>query len=268
MAKPSSSLALAGLSLVLLARPAAAQSAEGAPAPAPSPRAAVLSAAEARAVAWYGTPYVAEAEAPHGAGAVVDGVDLTPDGSRGVTRRFQLFDRLIVTAPAGRQGAVGDSLLLVRRGPVLGTGQVLLPTGIAVVDGIAGSLRTARLVRVYDVVAAEQAVLPLPALPPVDSTLRSSGGRETSIVWIDGGAELPSLQRTVVLAGGAGTSLREGDRLEVVGDGRRIAGGPMLPGTRAAVLRVVRVTPQGASARLESQAQPVVSIGMAARTLP
>jgi len=123
-------------------------------------------------------------------------------------------------------------------------------------------------VRVYDVVAAEQAVLPLPALPAVDSTVRSAGGRETSIVWIDGGAELPSLQRVVVLAGGAATSLREGDRLEVVGDGRRIAGGPVLPGTRAAVVRVVRVTAQGASARIESQTQPVVSIGMAARTLP
>ena len=110
--------------------------------------------------------------------------------------------------------------------------------------------------------------MPLAPLPPVDSAATSPGGRESSIVWIDGGAELPSLQRIVVLAGGAATRLREGDRLEVVGDGRRIAGGPVLPGTRAAVVRVVRVTPQGASARIESQQQPVVSIGMAARELP
>jgi len=278
MSNRSRPQAALGLTLVLLATPLAAQTSEGAsPAPAAAPatspagvRAAGVRAAAdltPRLVAWYGTPYVAEHEAPHGAGAVVDGVDLPPEGARSVTRRFQLFDRLILTPPAGAAGAVGDSLLLVRRGPSLGAGQVVLPTGIAVIDGVAGSLRTARLVRVYDVVMAEQGVLPLPAVPAVDSAARG-GRREATVAWIAGGAELPTLQDVVVLAGGQAAGLHEGDRLELIGDGRRIAGGPFLPGTRAATVRVVRVTPWGASARIESQLQPAITVGMGARELP
>jgi hypothetical protein len=274
---PNRSRTLAALvapTLMLLARPVAAQAIEGAApaAPTAAPVAPVARRAVAdltpRLVAWYGTPYVAEREAPHGAGKVVDGVDLAPKGARSATRRFQLFDRVILTPPAGTRAEVGDSLVLVRRGPALGGGQMLLPTGIAVVDGIAGGLRTARLIRVYDVVAAEQAVLPLPAVPAVDSTSRSSEVRQATVAWIAGDAELPTLQQTVVLAGGAAATLREGDRFELVGDGRRIAGGPTLPGTRAAVVRVVRVTPWGASARIESQQQPAITVGMAARELP
>jgi hypothetical protein len=42
----------------------------------------------------------------------------------------------------------------------------------------------------------------------------------------------------------------------------------VLPGTRAATVRVIRVTPQGASARIESQQQPAITVGMTARSLP
>jgi hypothetical protein len=217
-------------------------------------------------VAWHGTPFVAEEGAPHGAGAVVDGVDLAPAGARATARRFQLMDRLFVTAPTGRTPAVGDSLLLVRRGPALGAGQVLLPTGIAVVDGAAGGFLTARLAQVYDVVESGHAVLPLPPTPPLDTTRHETAAqRPTRVAWIAGAAELPTLQSVVVLATSARDGVRTGDRFELVGDGRRIPGGPMLPGTRAAVVQVVRVTEWGVSARVVSHEQPAIAIGMTAR---
>lgn len=232
--------------------------------PAPRPATAV---ADARVVRWYGVPFLAEAGAPRGAGAVVDGVDLPPGGARAATRRLQYLDRIILTAPAGRAVSVGDSLLLVRRGPGLGAAQVLMPTGIAVVDGLAGGLVTARLSRVYDVVQAGHAVLPLPPMPPLDAPASATTGRDTRVVWIAGDAELPSLQSVVVLGVGMRDGVREGDRYELVGDGRRISGGAVLPGTRAAVVRVIRVTEHGASATIESQQQPAIARGMLARPL-
>ncbi|MBV9880930.1 MAG: hypothetical protein JO180_10570 [Gemmatirosa sp.] len=219
-----------------------------------------------RPISWFGTPYAAEPEAPRGAGTLIDGLDLAPEGARATTRRFQLFDRLVLTLPRDVRPAVGTAVLLVRRGPSLGGAQVLLPTGLAVIDGQQEGFVTARLDRVFDVVEAGHAVVALPA-PPSDVPSGHVAPGETRVAWVAGSAELPTVKSIVVLAATARDGVREGDRYELVGDGRRIPGGPFLPGTRAAVVRVVRVTDHGASAIVESQQQPAIAAGMLARPL-
>jgi hypothetical protein len=216
---------------------------------------------------WLTMPFVAAPGSPHGAGSVVAGVDVGPSGSRTAQRRFQRYDRIVLTLPSDVAATPGNAVLLVRRGPDLRGGQVLLPTGVATIERQEGGLVTARLTRVFDMVEGGQAVVALPA-EPATGTASDAAPLESRIAWIAGSAELPTLYSAVVLAAGAREGVREGDRFELVADGHALGENATLPETRAAVARVIRVTEFGSTALIVSQQQPAVAAGMRVRRLP
>ena len=125
---------------------------------------------------------------------------------------------------------------------------------------------TARLTRVFDMVEGGQAVIPLPAEPTPGSGSDATA-LESRIAWIAGSAELPTLYSAIVIAAGAREGVREGDRFELVTDGRSLGRDTTLPETRAAVARVIRVTEYGSTALIVSQQQPAVVAGMRVRRL-
>jgi hypothetical protein len=226
-----------------------------------------LAADTLRSGEWLTMPFVAAPGSPHGAGSVVAGVDVGPSGARTATRRFQRYDRIVLTLPSDVAATPGNAVLLVRRGPDLRGGQVLLPTGVATIERQEGGLVTARLTRVFDMVEGGQAVVALPA-EPATGTASDATPLESRIAWIAGSAELPTLYSAVVLAAGAREGVREGDRFELVADGHALGENAVLPETRAAVARVIRVTEYGATALIVSQQQPAVTAGMRVRRLP
>jgi hypothetical protein len=215
---------------------------------------------------WFTVPFVAAPGAPRGSGKVVAGIDVGPKGAHDAERRFQRYDRLVLTLPSDVAATVGNVVLLVRRGPDLRGGQVLLPTGIAVIDGVQNGMTTARLTRVFDDVQGGQAVVALPAEPAM-ATSGAATPLESRIAWISGSAELPTLYGAFVIAAGAREGVREGDRFEVVAEGRRLDAETRLPETRSAIARVIRVTEYGATALIVSQEQPAVAAGMRVRRL-
>jgi hypothetical protein len=237
--------------------------------PLTEPPPAAVASDTARRSEWYTVPFVDAPGAPRRAGKVVDGVDVGPSDSRTAVRRFQRFDRVVITLPADAAPTPGNTVLLVRRGPDLRGGQVLLPTGMAVVEAESHGLVTARLTRVFDVVQAGQSVIALPdaTAPTTAPATAVSTPLESHVVWIAGSAELPTLYGALVLAAGSRDGVREGDRFELVTDARRLSPGTSIPGTRAAIARVVRVTEFGSTALVVSQEQPAVRAGMLVRRL-
>lgn len=218
-----------------------------------------------RTSGWFAVPYVATPGAPRGAGHVVAGSDIGPQSSRAATRRFQRYDGLVLTLPADVAPVAGNAVLLVRRGPDLRDGQVLMPTGIAVIESDHAGLARARLTHVFDVVEAGQAVVALPS--PAATEAGASVPLESRIAWVAGSPELPTLYSAVVLAAGAREGVREGDRFELVAEPAPLGEQARLPEVRAAVVRVVRVTEFGATAVIVSQQQPAVNAGMRVRRI-
>lgn len=251
-------------SFALAPSPAApVRPATAAPAAAPAARA---DSAPARPYEALAAPYVGPRNALRGAGVIVDGADIPSAGSRGVARRLQLLDRIVLSLPAGARTERGTTYLVATPGPKVGNGEVVVPRGVAILDGGGNeSLRTARLVKLFGLVEAGLPVIPLAA----DAVAAGeSTPRVTHVVWIPGAAELPTLQAYVLLGRGARDGVRVGDRFELVADGRRTPDGVPLPVVRAGVVRVVRVTDDASTAVVVHHDQPAIAPGVEARPLP
>ena len=231
-----------------------------------APSAARADSAPARPYEALAAPYVGPRNALRGAGVIVDGADIPSAGSRGVARRLQLLDRIVLSLPAGARTERGATYLVATSGPKVGEGEVVVPRGVAILDGGGNeALRTARLVKLFGVVEAGLPVIPLAAdAVPVGETTP----RVTHVVWIPGAAELPTLQAYVLLGRGARDGVRVGDRFELVADGRRTPDGVPLPVVRAGLVRVVRVTDDASTAVVVHHDQPAIAPGVEARPLP
>jgi hypothetical protein len=211
-------------------------------------------------------PYVGPRGALRGAGVVVDGADIPARGVRGTPRRLQLLDRIVLSLPAGARTDRGAVYVIATAGPAVGDGEVVVPRGIAILDGGGTeTLRTARLTRMFGLVEAGLPVIPVAAdAEPAGA----DAPRVTQVVWVPGDAQLPTLQAYVLLGRGGRDGVRVGDRFELVDDGRRTPEGASLPTVRVGVVRVVRVTTDAATAIVEHHDQPAIAPGIEARPLP
>lgn len=248
-----------------------------APAPAPTPVAPPPAAPRAgwpaldtasRLLVHISMPYVGERGELAGAGTVVDDADLAARTGATARRRFGVRDRVVVTLPRGdaMDAALGQSVVLVRRGPDVGGRPVIVPTAIARVDGVSGDFVTARLDYLFDGVETGQQVLSAHDLGFRASAGTHASTRLTRVEWIAGSAELPTVGSVVILGSGAADQVGPDDRFELLGPDRRIGNG-VLRGTRVAVVRVMRVTEHTSTAIVVSQEQPAIHVGMTARPI-
>ncbi len=218
-----------------------------------------------RRLARAAMPFVTSAATLAAAGTLLDADEASRVEPSPVGRRFQLEDVVLVTAPRGYVEGT-RRLLLVRPGPTLRGEPVLVPTALLAVDGAAADLLSARIVRLFDAAEVGQRVLtePAGAPPPLESR---AAPLDTRVVWVRGNAELPTVGSVVLLDAGTAHGVREDDVFELLGPARRVAGRDV-PGVRVGVVKVLRLSTNGAAAVVLSQAQPGIETGMHARRLP
>ena len=182
--------------------------------------------------------------------------------------RLSPQDRAYVTLPRDVGAARGERYLAYELGPTVQQGQIIVPTGILVVEQPSTDEATlVRIERMFGVVKIgnrfiplERIQLPTDARPaPVDLGVRSR------VIWISSHAVLPSLQHYLLIDASRRDGVSLGDQFTVVRERVDLYDGIRLPEQPIALAQVVRVTERGATVMIVDQAQPKIREGMEAR---
>jgi LysM repeat protein len=244
-----------------MARPRRAEM-EDAPAPARVPMGDVLRA-----------PYFDGSRGPRGAGRVLVGYEIPGIDKPNATANFQLYDKVLMTPPAGSVAAERERFMAYTLGDyVENVGMVVIPTALLQVvraprDGDAaivqvlqlyGQLNSDQLVVPVDTAGAGANQVPLPVASGATAKVRYIHRDKTV---------LPSLSYYVLFDLSAQDGLKIGDEIELFRPRMedRSDVGPAVPEIPIARGQVVRVTPYGATARITSQEQPAIRIGESVR---
>jgi hypothetical protein len=215
---------------------------------------------------YYAAPWVERLGGPANAGVIVGTGDVPGIPLTEAERPLQSHERVFVTLPAGMSAAAGTRYVAARPGPLLeGLGQVMVPTGIVVVERAQpGQAAEARVVARFEPVQiGDQLVTMDPSPTGAGRPAAVTDGAETVVLWMKSEPVLPSLQSYVVVAAAPG--MRSGDQISLYRPRRMSPFGVVLPETEIAVAQIVRVTPQGATALLVDQAYGGIEQGTHAR---
>ena len=177
-------------------------------------------------------------------------------------------DRAYVTLPRDVGATRGERYLAYSLGPSIEQGQIIVPTGILVVEQ--PSTDEATLVRIERMfgevkigdrfIPLERIQLPTDARPaPVDLGVRSR------VIWIASQSMLPLLQHYLLIDASRRDGVSLGDQFTVVRGRVDLHSGIRLPEQPIALAQVVRVTERGATVMIVDQVQPKIREGMEAR---
>lgn len=216
-------------------------------------------------------PYVDREGGPLGYGRIIKSADLTGVAESSERYRFQAYDKVLISPPAGYVGPEGERYLAVRLGPMVeNQGQIVIPTGVVEVFRAAGSSTgaIAKIVRAFNEISTTDRLIPLDTAG-VGTTVRPvkvADGPSARIKWIYGEPVLPSMQNFVVLDVGSRNGVRMGDEFIIYKPSPKPEEGqPRDRETLIAKAQVVRSTPYGATAVIIGQEQPAIKEGMNAR---
>jgi hypothetical protein len=174
-------------------------------------------------------------------------------------QRMQQSDLVQVRVPAGADSSPGTQFVAVAAGPELGRGaRLAIPTAVLTIEPAPDGRTLARVTRVYGVVEQGQALLAHEEAPDAPAP-QAASPIEATVRWITDAPLLPSLQAYLVLASEALGEMATGDRFQLLADEPE--------GARVATVRVVRVTPAGATAIVTAQQQPGIRVGLRARRI-
>lgn len=174
------------------------------------------------------------------------------------TQRMQQRDLVEISVP-GDVPPPGTRFVSATSAADLGRGaRLVIPTGILTVEEPRNGRTVARVTRLFGVIEQGHALLPFVDAPEaaVDAVVDPL---ETRVRWITQNALLPSLQSYLVLAPTETGTMAVGDRFELVSSSATQS--------RVALVRVVRVGPEGATAIITQQEQPSVRAGLVARRI-
>ena len=177
-------------------------------------------------------------------------------------------DRAYVTLPRDVGAARGERYLAYELGPPIEQGQIIVPTGILVVEQ--PSTDEATLVRIERMfgevkignrfIPLERIQLPTDARPaPVDLGVRSK------VIWIASQSILPSVQHYLLIDASRKDGVSLGDQFTVIRGRVDLHSGIRLPEQPVALAQVVRVTERGATVMIVDHVQPKIREGMEAR---
>lgn len=216
-------------------------------------------------------PWVDRDGGPRGTGVVVRSTDMPASAAFSESNRYGFQERLYILPPEAGAIASGDRYLTYRPGPeISGVGQVMIPTGIIVVEEAHQGERTAsvaRVVQMFDVVKQGDRVMPLEPfdVEPGRYVGAADPGITGRVVWMPGEPVLASIQQYLVLDASSRDGVQLGDQLTLVRPGVEIDGGVRLPEQEIAIAQVVRVTEYGVTAIVLDQTQPAIRPGTLAR---
>jgi LysM repeat protein len=223
-----------------------------------------------RAGEYYAAPWVERKGGPRGAGRLVAGADLTV-AQQSSRDRLQVGDRVLLTPPAGERAERGARFLAYDLGPELpGRGQVVLPTGIVLVEEESardGEALHARVLSAYDNIRLGQGLIRVDsvAMPTTRAEPVDLGALDARVIWLRGGNVLPSLHQYLVLDRSTHDGVKQGDQFTLIKRGYKSDGGVRIPTEPIATVQVIRVTPYGATAIILDQQQPAIREGNEAR---
>ncbi len=232
----------------------------------------VVGATVAPPVRWgeiESAPYLDTPGGPSRSGSISSRMErMAVSGSQSDVR-FQIFDHAYVTLPANRTPRVGDRYVSYKLGPEMQEGQVVIPTGVFVVDSLRNGLVRARLERQFGAVDIDQKLVSMDLVPhPSDiEAVPVAAAGTNRVVWVQNDPVLPSLQHYVLLDPGAVPPLSVGDIFSLVDDRKPGAGEKPLPSEDIGVIQIVRVSRYGATGIIVGQSQPVIRAGNLARRI-
>jgi len=213
-------------------------------------------------------PWMDRNGGPEQHGRIVATAELPGIGQASDPIRLAPHDRIYVTLPRDVGATAGERYLAYELGPAMPQGQIVVPTGILVVEKPGTDEATlVRIERMFGEVKIgnrfiplERIQLPTDARPaPVDIGVRSH------VIWIASHAVLPSIQHYLLLDASRKDGVSLGDQFTLMHRRVELDGGVRLPEQPVALAQVVRVTERGATVMIVDQVQPKVREGMEAR---
>lgn len=225
-------------------------------------------AAAVREGEYIAAPWIDRNGGPEQHGQIVATGELPGIAQASDPIRVAPHDRVYVTVPRGVSVTAGERYLAYALGPSMTQGQIIIPTGVLVVEvpgnGDATLVRVERMfneVRIGDrLIPLERMQLPTDARPaPVDLGVRSK------VIWVASQAVLPSLQHYLMLDVSRKDGVSIGDQFTLVMGRRELDRGVTLPEQPIALAQVMRVTERGATVMIVDQVQPKIREGTEAR---
>jgi hypothetical protein len=213
----------------------------------------------------YSAPWVERAGGPPNAGRIVGTGDVPGIPLTESERPLQSHERIFVTVPPGMSSAAGARYVAVRRGPMLeGYGQVMLPTGIVVIQRAQpGQAAEATVVTRFAPMEIGDELVTMESVPAnLPRPVAVGNGATTRVLWIASDPVLPSLQSYVVVTN---AGLRVGDQITFYRERRTTTSGVVLPESEIGVAQIVRTTPQGSTALIIDQTYGAIAEGTPAR---
>lgn len=219
-------------------------------------------------------PFLAPEKGPSGAGTLLVGYDIPGIDMPNATTNFQLYDKILMTPPAGSTASARSRFVAYTPGDyVENVGTVVVPTALLQVvrpprDGDAAVVE---VLEIYGQVNSEQRVVSLDTAGSGASAMPvrvpAASGRTATIRSIVRDAVLPNLDYYVLFDLAQRDGMHVGDEVQIYRP-RAVPTsdiGPAIPEVSIATGQVVRVTPNGATARITSQEQPAIRVGESVR---
>lgn len=227
-----------------------------------------LERAAVREGEFIAAPWMDRDGGPEQHGRIVATAELPGIAQASYPIRLSPQDRIYVTLPRDVGAAVGERYLSYELGPAMPQGQIVVPTGILIVEKPGTDEATlVRIERMFGEVKIgnrfiplERIQLPTDARPaPVDLGVR---GR---VIWVASKAVLPSIQHYLLIDASRKDGVSLGDQFTLMQGRVEFDRGVRLPEQPVALAQVVRVTERGATVMIVDQVQPKVREGMEAR---
>jgi LysM repeat protein len=213
-------------------------------------------------------PWMDRNGGPEQHGRIVATAELPGIGQASDPIRLAPHDRIYVTLPRDVAATVGERYLSYELGPSMPQGQIVVPTGILIVEKPGTDEATlVRIERMFGeikignrFIPLERIQLPTDARPaPVDLGVRSR------VIWVASSAVLPSIQHYLMIDASRKDGVSLGDQFTLMHGRVELDRGVKLPEQPVALAQVVRVTERGATVMIVDQVQPKVREGMEAR---
>ncbi|HYC32737.1 MAG TPA: LysM peptidoglycan-binding domain-containing protein [Gemmatimonadales bacterium] len=195
---------------------------------------------------------------------------VTPPQIKAMARNMSALPYTMVSlqAPRGAAYQVGDTLLLVRTGPHMGSyGDVVIPTGLAQVMDTADGKYLAEVVAIYDAIRAGQKSLPAESFGGAGGAraVPMEGGVTARLVGGPKRQDLKAPQMVVFLDKGRRDGVAAGDLFEIRRTPERLPDGSIRVDDVMATLQVVHVRERTATARVLNVISPDIESGTPAR---
>ena len=220
-------------------------------------------------------PYVDGNDGPRGTGRVLIKFDIPGINKPNSTANYQLYDKVLMTAPAGSVAAERERYMAYELGSyVENLGTVVSPTAILQVvrPPREGDAAVVEVVELYGQLNADQLVVPLDTVGTGDTRMPvavpTSLGQTAKVRYIQRDKTvLPSLNYYVLFDLSTNDGMRIGDEIEIYRPRAAMTNdvGPAIPEIAIARGQVVRVTSSGTTARITTQEQPAIRVGESVR---